>query len=226
MRPLLRSGVIDGDEAATLIALRNRVQWVGLAQDLLGIILGILHRVIAKACSAGIVPVTARVRRDTPGHEIADVRHRDAALDQLHQVVVAKPGTQMAELGRLFDSRADAQANTFDTMLVPVHPRHRLAPNFAEAIEPIWPQIAVEIQFAVHTVHAYGVVRAGEHNAPHAMPPRPFANRVQAKQVVLDDLGQWPFDARASHVNQHFGAREQLVYEGGVAQIAVDPLPA
>ena len=56
------------------------------------------------------------------------------------------------------------------------------------------------------------------------MPPGALVDRVQADQVVLDDLGQRPLDAGGRHVDQHVDAFEQLVDQGGIAQVAVTDL--
>ena len=64
-QPAAVGGVIVHDEAG-LIPLRHRIERVRLLQDLVGIVLGILHRPIAEPLGAAIVPVAARVVRDAP----------------------------------------------------------------------------------------------------------------------------------------------------------------
>src|SRR5271166_3526232 len=99
-RPLLRRRVVDGDEATALIALRNRIKRVWRPRDFRGVVLGVLSRAIAEALGALLTPVAARIVRHAPDHEIADLRCLDAAHHQVHGVLVAEPGAEMAELRR------------------------------------------------------------------------------------------------------------------------------
>jgi len=49
-----------------------------------------------------------------------------------------------------------------------------------------------------------------------------FNNRMQAAQVVLDDLRQRPLDAGRGHMDQHIDTGEQLIHEGGIAQVMIE----
>ena len=132
-----------------------------------------------------------------------------------------QPCAEMAELRRPLLVGADPDADALDPVLVPVHPGHRLAPDLAEAIEPIRPELAIEPQRLVHRMHADGVVGTGEQDALHAMPPGALIDFVQRTQIILDDLGQRTLDAGAGQVDQHIDALEQPVHHRRVAQVAV-----
>ena len=180
---------VDAREATALVAPADLVERIALGQDFGGVILGILHGLIGQALAARRSPIAARVVRDAPADDEADLRRGDAAHRELDQVIEAEPGAEMAELSRPLDRAADTHADAFDPVLVPIESCHPLAPHLAQAIEAVGVEIAVEVELLVDAMHADRVVGAGEDDAPHAMPARAFVHRVQAYEVVLDDLG-------------------------------------
>src|SRR5690349_14369154 len=99
---------IDCREAAPLVLPRDRVERVFLFQDVRGVVLGVLDRLIAETLGPRIVPVAARVVGNAPNGEAADRRYGDALHDEMQQIVVAQPRAEMAELGGPFQGAADA----------------------------------------------------------------------------------------------------------------------
>ncbi len=70
-------------------------------------------------------------------------------------------------------------------------------------------------------IHADRVVRAGEHDALHALAARAFVDFDETAQVVLDDFRQRTLHAGTREMDQHVDAFEQTIHHGGVAQVAV-----
>src|SRR3954452_2833619 len=77
-RPLFRRGVVHRDEGSALKPLRDRVERIGLGQDLLRVVLRVLHRAVADPLAGAVVPVAARVGRHAPHRDVADVPGLDA----------------------------------------------------------------------------------------------------------------------------------------------------
>src|ERR1700754_1999631 len=138
---------IEAGETAALITLRDRIERVRARENLSGVVLGVLTRLIAKtfgsAVIPAIVPIAACIRRHAPHHLITDIGHVDRLLDQMQQIVEAKPCAQVPELGRLLDATADPHADALDAMLVPVQTRNAFAPHLAQAIEAVRTELAV-----------------------------------------------------------------------------------
>src|SRR5438105_2760559 len=222
LRPRIERSEVQGNETSPLVLLCDWVQWIRLLQNLCGEILAILFWLIAELLCTGVVPVTARVVRDAPHGHIADVGNVYALHHQVHQILGAKPRAQLAELCRRLAHRsADAHGNALDAVLVPVHARHRLAPDLRQAVKAVGPKRRIELELVLDRMHAEGVVRAGEDHAPHLVAARTFVDLVQADEIVLDDLRQRPLDTCSRQVNQHVDAIEQAIDDGGIAQIAV-----
>jgi hypothetical protein len=70
-------------------------------------------------------------------------------------------------------------------------------------------------------MHADRMVGAREYDAFHLVPSRSLVDCVQSDQVVFDDFGQWPLDARARHVDQNVNALQKPVDILAIAQITV-----
>jgi hypothetical protein len=191
---MLGSG--QGMDRVTLVALPDRVDRIRLAQDLGGIVLGVLLRHVAQHGALRGGPVAARVGRYAPGDQEPGVLGLDAAHGELQQVVQAEPGAEVAELGRLRDGAADAHADALDLVLFPIKPGHAFAPHLAQPVEPVRPEVAFQAELGSSLVHADGVVRAGEDDPLHLVPARAFIDRLQPDQVVLDDLRQRALDRR------------------------------
>jgi hypothetical protein len=73
-------------------------------------------------------------------------------------------------------------------------------------------------------MHAEGMIGTGEDDPPHALAPRPLVDLDKAAQVVLDNLGQGPLDARPCHVDEHVDAVEQAVDHRRIAEVSVHDL--
>src|SRR5580658_3986752 len=220
-RSLRRRREVDAGEAATLVTPPDGVARVGAGKDLRGVILGVLHRVIAEGLAGGRRPVAARVGGNAPGDEETDVLRLDAAQVERQVIVEAEPGAEVARLGRPWDRAADPDAHALDAVLVPIEPREALAPHLAEPVEAVGPEIAVKTEMLANVVQADCVVRAGEHDAAHPVAPRTLVDLMQPDEVVFDDLRQRALDAGAGEVDQHVDAGEQAIDIRGIAQIAV-----
>src|SRR5438093_573398 len=141
---------VQGDETSTLVLLRDRIEWIRLLQNLCGEILAILFRLVAELLRPGVVPVTTRIVRNPPHCHVADVRDVYALHHQFDQILRAEPCTEMTEFGRWLPHRgADAHRNALDAMLVPVHARHRLAPDLRQAVEAVGTKRGGEVQLGL-----------------------------------------------------------------------------
>src|SRR5215207_10088407 len=94
----------------------------------------------------------------------------------------------MPKLGRSFQGTADPDRDALDSVLVPVHPGHRLAPSFAQAVEPVGAKSGIDGELVRDRVHAESVVRARKHDALDPVPTGTLIDLVEGPQVVFDDL--------------------------------------
>src|SRR5581483_10304276 len=156
----------------------------------------VLPWLISQPRGAGVIPVAARIRGNAPHEHEAEVGYIDRTIDQVEQIVEAEPRTQVTELGRLLDTTADPDTDALDAVLVPVQAGQTFSPHFAEAVKAVGTEVAVEAELRLDRMHADRMVRAGEHDALHAVTARAFVHFDECSQIVLDDLGQWPFHAR------------------------------
>src|SRR5215204_4439514 len=123
--------IIDRHKTSALESSRDRVQRMGLPKNISGIILRVLCRPISDPFRSAVVPITPGVVRDSPDSQVFDLRRLNAAHHELDEVVVTEPRGQMPKLRRSLQGAADPDRDALDSVLVPVHPGHPLAPCFA-----------------------------------------------------------------------------------------------
>ena len=142
------------------------------------------------------------------------------AFDHVEKILVPEPCRQVSKLHRSRQTAANTHAHAFDTVLVPVHPRHRFAPDLGQPIETVGTKRGSGIELVVDRVHAECVIRACEHDALHAVTTRAFVQLVQPAQIVFDDFGQRALDARSGEMDADVDTFEDAIHDGRVTQIA------
>jgi hypothetical protein len=141
-----------------------------------------------------------------------------AAPDQALQVVVAQPGGQHAAVHRLGERRADAQAHGLEPVAVEVELRQVLAEGLAQAVVAVGALGLRGVDGLALGVEAGDVVRAGEHDAPHAVHAGRLVDMVGADDVGREHILEAVFGGHAAQVHHRLHALQQRHHRGLVLQ--------
>ena len=156
---------------------------------------------------------------------VPDHRRRQAGDDQPLQVVVAEPGGEHAPVLGLGKRRADAQAHRLEAVAVEVEARQVLAEGLAQAVVAVGPHRLARRDHLVLAIEAGDVVRAREHDPPHAVPARRLVEVVHADDVGLQDRLERPLHRDAAEVDDRRRAGDQGVDRAPRPRAARPPPP-